>query len=119
MLKCHYVRKKNVVIIQIIYLKGSNLCSLAICVQIPGIVYQLESWLAIYEGSTKQQWPKQGYRRYFYHVRVREPGHSELLAVTTELSSAQCAYHVSRMGLPWSQVAVRAAAPVSVFQKVG
>ena len=32
MLKCHYVRKKNVVIIQIIYLKGSNLCSLAICV---------------------------------------------------------------------------------------
>lgn len=30
MLKCHYVRKKNVVIIQIIYLKGSNLCSLAV-----------------------------------------------------------------------------------------
>ena len=61
MLNCCHVRK-NVVFIRIIYLKGSSLCSLALCVQIPSIVYQLELWLAIYEGSTKQQWPEQGYK---------------------------------------------------------
>lgn len=116
MLNCCHVRK-NVVFIQIIYLKGSSLCSLTLCVQIPSIVYQLELWLAIYEGSTKQQWPEQGYKGISI---TRESGAKSFRA---PLSPQTCHRPVClprfQDGLPWSQVAVRVAAPVSVFQKVG